>query len=184
MPDNDYKPRFDDPRVGYFMTQVNDQSSKTSTPYRYLIHRWSLVKKDPNAAMSEPVEPITWWMENTTPKEIRPIIKKAGEQWNIAFEKAGFKNAVVIKQQPDDADWDAGDPYPWSDARVSAQAMRKTLKHLNQGRIFTSWINESGDDKRWCSVCRKKAVFEHESAPAASFCSSRCARLHLHLAQH
>ena len=59
--------------------------------------------------MSEPVEPITWWMENTTPREIRPIIKKAGEQWNKAFEKAGFKNAVVIKEQPDDADWDAGD---------------------------------------------------------------------------
>lgn len=109
MPDNDYQIRLDDPRVGYFMTQVNDQSSMSATPYRDLVHRWHLKKKDPNAAISEPVEPITWWMENTTPKEIRPIIKKAGEQWNIAFEKAGFKNAVVIKEQPDDADWDAGD---------------------------------------------------------------------------
>lgn len=109
MPDNDYEIRFDDPRVGYFMTQVNDQSSLTATPYRDLIHRWNLKKKDPNATVSEPVKPITWWMEKTTPKEIRPIIKKAGEQWNLAFEKAGFKNAIVIKQQPDDADWDAGD---------------------------------------------------------------------------
>jgi hypothetical protein len=109
MPENDYKPRFDDPRVGYFMTQVNDQSSMGATPYHDLVHRWNLKKKDPNAAISEPVEPITWWMENTTPKEIRPIIKAAGEQWNLAFEKAGFKNAVIIKQQPDDADWDAGD---------------------------------------------------------------------------
>ena len=109
MPDNDYEVRFDDPRVGYFMTQVNDQSTQSATPYRDLVHRWNLKKKDPNAAISEPVEPITWWMENTTPEEIRPIIKKAGEQWNIAFEAAGFKNAIVIKQQPDDADWDAGD---------------------------------------------------------------------------
>ena len=109
MPENDYKIRLDDPRVGYFMTQVNDQSSMSATPYRDLVHRWNLKKKDPNAAISEPVEPITWWMENTTPEEIRPIIKKAGEQWNLAFEKAGFKNAIVIKQQPDDADWDAGD---------------------------------------------------------------------------
>jgi len=109
MPDNDYQIRLDDPRVGYFMTQVNDQSSMSSTPYRDLVHRWNLKKKDPNAALSEVVEPITWWMENTTPKNIRPIIKKAGEQWNLAFEKAGFKNAVVIKQQPDNADWDAGD---------------------------------------------------------------------------
>lgn len=109
MPENDYKPRFDDPRVGYFMTQVNDQSSNSETPYRDLVHRWHLKKKDPSAAMSEPVEPIVWWMENTTPKEIRPIIKKAAEQWNIAFEQAGFKNAMVIKEQPDDAEWDAGD---------------------------------------------------------------------------
>jgi len=47
--------------------------------------------------------------ENSTPKELRPIIKAAGEKWNLAFEKAGFKNAIIIKQQPDDADWDAGD---------------------------------------------------------------------------
>ena len=109
MPENDFEIRKDDPRVGFFMTQVNDQSSMTATPYRDLIHRWHLKKKDPNAAISEPVEPITWWMENTTPKEIRPIIKQAGEQWNLAFEKAGFKNAIVIKEQPDDATWDAGD---------------------------------------------------------------------------
>jgi len=109
MPDDDYEIRIDDPRVGYFMTQVNDQSSTSATPYRDLVHRWKLIKKDPSAAISEPVEPITWWMENTTPREIRPIIKKAGEKWNIAFEEAGFKNAIVIKEQPDDADWDAGD---------------------------------------------------------------------------
>ena len=109
LPENDYKVRLDDPRVGYFLTQVDDKTSMTSTPYRDLIHRWDLKKKDPSAAVSEPVEPIVWWMENSTPEEIRPIIKKAGEQWNIAFEAAGFKNAVVIKQQPDDATWDAGD---------------------------------------------------------------------------
>jgi len=109
MPENDYEIRKDDPRVGFFMTQVDDKSSMTATPYRDLIHRWHLKKKDPNAAISEPVEPITWWMENSTPKEIRPIIKQAGEQWNLAFEKAGFKNAIVIKEQPDDATWDAGD---------------------------------------------------------------------------
>jgi len=109
LPENDYKVRLDDPRVGYFLTQVDDKTSMSSTPYRDLIHRWNLKKKDPSAAVSEPVEPIVWWMENSTPEEIRPIIKKAGEQWNIAFEAAGFKNAVVIKQQPDDAIWDAGD---------------------------------------------------------------------------
>ena len=109
MPDNDYQPRYEDPRVGHFVTEVTDQTTTDVTPYRDMIHRWHLVKKNPNADMSEPVEPIIFWMENTTPEEIRPIIKKGVERWNLAFEKAGFKNAVVVKQQPDDADWDAGD---------------------------------------------------------------------------
>ena len=109
VPENDYQPRFDDPRVGYFMTQVTDMTSKTSTPYRDLIHRWDLRKKDANSELSDPVEPITWWIENTTPKEIRPTIRKAALAWNEAFEKAGFTNALVVKEQPDDAKWDAGD---------------------------------------------------------------------------
>lgn len=109
IPDNDYQPLYDDPRVGFFTTQVTDMTSPESANYRDLVHRWHLVKKDPNAAISEPVEPIVWWMENTTPENLRPIIKYAAEQWNIAFEKAGFKNALVVKQQPDDAEWDAGD---------------------------------------------------------------------------
>lgn len=109
MPENDYEPRFDDPRVGYFINEVNDQTAISASPYRDLINRWNLKKKNPELAISEPVEPITWWMENTTPVEWRETIKEAVLQWNIAFEKAGFKNAIVVKQQPDDADWDAGD---------------------------------------------------------------------------
>lgn len=109
VPKNEYKPRYDDPRVGYFTTSVTDLTSDSPTPYKDLVHRWNLVKKNPEAAISEPVEPITWWIENTTPKELRPIIKEGVESWNEAFEKAGFKNAVVVNIQPDDATWDAGD---------------------------------------------------------------------------
>ena len=109
MPKNDYQPRFDDPRVGYFSTQVTDLTSTSVTPYRDRIHRWHLKKRDPKSKRSEPVVPITWWIENTTPKELRPTIKKAALAWNIAFEVTGFKNAVVVKEQPDDADWEAGD---------------------------------------------------------------------------
>lgn len=108
-PVNDFKPRFDDPRIGYFSEQVEDMTTTEAVAYRDLIHRWHLVKKDPSAAISEPVEPIVWWIENTTPHEFRATIKEAGEKWNLAFEKAGFKNAVVVKEQPDTATWDAGD---------------------------------------------------------------------------
>lgn len=109
IPESDYTPLFEDPRVGYFTNQVTDMTTAIQPNYRDLVERWHLVKKDPNADLSEPIEPIVWWMENTTPKDLRPIIKRGAEKWNIAFEAAGFKNAVVIKQQADDAEWDAGD---------------------------------------------------------------------------
>jgi hypothetical protein len=109
MPENDYEILIDDPRVGYFTTEVNDQTTTSSINYRDLVHRWHLKKKDPNAAISEPVKPITYWIENTTPLEWRETIAEAVLKWNVAFEKAGFKNAVQVKIQPDDAQWDAGD---------------------------------------------------------------------------
>ena len=109
MPDNDYQPRLDDPRVGYFTTERNDQISTSVTPYKDMIHRWNLVKKDPEAELSEPVEPIVWWIENTTPHEFRDAIKEATLAWNESFEAAGFKNAIEVKVQPDDADWHADD---------------------------------------------------------------------------
>lgn len=109
MPSNDFKPRFDDPRVGYFNTQVTDMTSTEATPYRDVIHRWNLVKQKPGTALSEPVQPIIFWIENTTPVELRDTIRQASLRWNEAFETAGIKDAIVVKQQPDNATWDAGD---------------------------------------------------------------------------
>ncbi|MDF1824426.1 MAG: zinc-dependent metalloprotease [Verrucomicrobiales bacterium] len=109
MPENDYEPRFDDARVGYFTTQVTDLTSKSSAPYRDFIHRWHLQRKDPAAESSDPIEPITWWIENTTPLEIRDTIRDAVLGWNKAFESAGITHAIEVKIQPDDAEWDADD---------------------------------------------------------------------------
>lgn len=109
VPENDFQPRRDDPRIGFFMGQVTDLTSNSAAPFRDHVNRWHLVKQEPGAAMSEPVEPITWWIENTTPYEWRDLIRDAALEWNKSFEKIGFRNAVVVKVQPDDADWDAGD---------------------------------------------------------------------------
>jgi hypothetical protein len=109
MPENGYTPRYDDPRVGYFTERRDDMLSARSAPYRDLITRWSLVKQDASAAISEPVEPIVWWIENTTPHEFRDAIAQGVLRWNEAFEAAGFRNAMQVRVQPDDADWDAGD---------------------------------------------------------------------------
>ena len=109
MPENNYRPRFDDPRVGYFTNESDDMTSLKPTRYHDLIQRWHLEKKDPTAKLSEPIEPITWWIENTTPVELRQLFLEAGARWNEAFEYAGFKNAVVMKMMPDTASWDPAD---------------------------------------------------------------------------
>ncbi|MGK0372204.1 MAG: hypothetical protein ACJAW1_002453 [Glaciecola sp.] len=109
VPQSDFTPRRDDPRVGYFGQQVDDLTSYETTNYRDVINKWNLVKKNPEAAISDPVNPITWWIENTTPVEWRETIKNATLAWNTSFEKAGFSNAVEVKIQPDDAEWSADD---------------------------------------------------------------------------
>jgi len=109
MPDSDYEPRVADQRIGYFSTKITDLSTYDYFKGKDLINRWRLIKKDPLAELSEPIDPIVFWVENSTPEEIKPFVVEAIELWNIAFEKAGFKNAVVAKIQPDDAEWDAGD---------------------------------------------------------------------------
>ncbi len=110
MPDDGFTPRLADQRVGFFTQRIDDQTATDDvTPYRDLVHRWRLVPQDPDAALSDPVEPIVWWIENTTPLEYRDAIREGVLRWNRAFEAAGISNAIQVRIQPDDADWDAGD---------------------------------------------------------------------------
>ncbi len=109
VPKNDFRPRRDDPRIGYFSEEIDNLTTMNVPNFKDIIHRWNLKKKDPSAALSEPVEPIVWWVENRTPVEYRETIVEAGLKWNEAFEKAGFKNAIVMKIMPDTATWDPAD---------------------------------------------------------------------------
>ena len=102
-------PRIEDQRIGFFSERKTNLSSTDITPYEDLINKWHLEKKDKDNEKSVPIKPITFWIENTTPYELRPIIKNAVLAWNIAFEEAGFIDAIEVKIQPDDADWSAGD---------------------------------------------------------------------------
>jgi hypothetical protein len=109
-PDNDYMPRLADDRIGYFQAIYLDYTTdRTRTPYVRYIDRWHLKKKDPAAELSEPEEPLVFWLENTIPLEYRGPITDGILLWNAAFEKIGFKDAIVVKQQPDDAEWDPAD---------------------------------------------------------------------------
>jgi hypothetical protein len=110
LPDDGYKPRAFDQRVGYFFTERKDLFDIYSDdPVHRFINRWRLQKKDPSAEVSDPVQPITYWIENTTPKAWRDAVKKGIEAWEPAFRKAGFSNAIIAKQMPEDADWDPAD---------------------------------------------------------------------------
>ena len=110
LKDDGYKPRLADDRVGHFLTIQQDYGSdKPMSPYVRYITRWRLEKQDPNAALSPPKQPIVYWLENTIPVEYREPITEGILLWNKAFEKIGFKDAIVVKQQPDDATWDPAD---------------------------------------------------------------------------
>ncbi|MFG5410203.1 zinc-dependent metalloprotease [Piscinibacter sakaiensis] len=96
-----------DPRLGHFFDVVTDLSDDLKpNPRQHLVTRWRLEKKDPAAALSEPKQPIVFWLDKNIPPAYRKSVEAGVLEWNKAFEKIGFKGAVVAKQQPDDADWD------------------------------------------------------------------------------
>ncbi|MDZ7813898.1 MAG: zinc-dependent metalloprotease [Ideonella sp.] len=103
-------PRLADPRLGHFTEAFTDFSSDMKPNQRvHYITRWRLEKKDPAAEMSEPVKPITFWLDRNIPARYRASVEAGVLEWNKAFEKIGFKNALVAKQQADDADFDTLD---------------------------------------------------------------------------
>lgn len=109
-PQTGYRPRLADARVGYFVNAIEDYSDDNrSTTTKRFVNRWHLEKKDPSAALSPPKQPIVFWLENTIPVKYRDAIRDGILMWNKAFERIGFQNAIEVKQQPDDADWDPGD---------------------------------------------------------------------------
>jgi hypothetical protein len=99
--------RLADPRVGFFTDSYTDLSDDLKPANRVdNINRWRLEKKDSQAALSEPVQPITYWLDRNIPKRYRASVEAGILEWNKAFERIGFKNAIVARQQPDDASFD------------------------------------------------------------------------------
>ncbi|WP_349742661.1 zinc-dependent metalloprotease [Roseateles cavernae] len=107
LPETPMAVRHADPRLGHFMESFTDLGGDLkANPRLHYVQRWRLEKQDPAAALSEPVKPITFWMDKNIPARYRPAVEAGIVEWNKAFEKIGFKNAVLAKQQPDDANWD------------------------------------------------------------------------------
>jgi hypothetical protein len=105
LPEPGYKPRRTDPRVGIFGTDFYDYASPFTGPLeKSWIVRHRLEKKDPNAAVSEPVKPIVYYVDNGAPEPIRSALVEGASWWSQAFEAAGFKNAFIVKVLPEGAD--------------------------------------------------------------------------------
>lgn len=110
LPETGYQPRLADDRVGYFLSVTKD-FSKIGGDDQFIryINRWDLRKAEPAAQVSPPVNPIIVWIEKTVPFKYRAAVREGILEWNKAFERAGFANAIEIRQQPDDATWDPED---------------------------------------------------------------------------
>jgi hypothetical protein len=149
LPETPMHPRLADDRVGYFLEAYKDMSNDSRDDYwvRY-IDRWKLEKKDPTAALSEPKEPIVFYVENTIPEEWRPYVKAGIEEWNKAFEKAGFKNAIVARDQPTDPNWDA------EDARYS------TIRWITSSEPSFGAIGPSQTDPRTGQILNADILIE------------------------
>ena len=105
LPDGNYKPRVFDPRAGYFDMSFVDYSVPIGEPMtqRY-IERHRLEKKDPSAAVSDPVKPIQYWVDPGAPADIREALLEGARWWNQAFEAAGYRNAFQVNVLPEGAD--------------------------------------------------------------------------------
>jgi hypothetical protein len=105
-----YQARFADPRVGYFTTDSFTFNRYTETERtQRLINRFHLVKKDPKAAISEPVKPIVWTIDPSVPERYRNAVREGVMMWAPAFERAGFKNAIQVQDAPKDENYDHAD---------------------------------------------------------------------------
>ena len=136
LPENPMQPRLFDERVGYFsVRQIDYGRDEHRSPRRRYITRWRLEKQDPNAAVSDPVKPITYWIDPATPDKWVAYIKQGVEAWLPAFEAAGFSNAIVARDAPtpeEDPDWSP------EDARYSVIRWLPSTVENASGRTCTT----------------------------------------------
>lgn len=164
LPADEMSRREEDQRVGYFSTSrmsYNDTQAKTET--KNYITRWRLVPSDTAAYMrgelTEPVKPIVFYIGQTVPERLRPYIKKGMLDWNQAFEKAGFKNAVQVRDFTDSLQ-EAGDDMSYSvltyDASAKANAMGPSVVDPRTGEILEAdiiwWHNVQSLIREWIMV--------------------------------
>ena len=138
LPETPMQGRYADPRVGYFTEGFQEYGGdRSGVRDREFITRYRLEKRDPNAAISEPIKPITYYIAPEVPEKWRKYLKQGVEDWQPAFEKAGFKRAIIARDAPtkaEDPDWDAEDAR-YSVIRWVALPVQNAMgPHVNDAR--------------------------------------------------
>lgn len=110
LPESGYKPRFADQRVGHFISATKDFGSQNpDTIFARRINRWRLEKADPKAKLSAPKTQLIWWVEDTVPHQYRPYVEEGILEWNKAYERIGFRNAIGVRWQNERDEFDPED---------------------------------------------------------------------------
>jgi hypothetical protein len=105
LPDDNYVPREFHPQSGCIPISYSDYAVPVYDPIRKrVIMRHRLVKKDPGQAISVPLEPIIYYLDNGTPEPVRSALLEGGSWWSEAFEEIGFKDAYRVEMLPEGAD--------------------------------------------------------------------------------
>jgi len=154
IPESDFEPRMADDRVGHFLTMYQDYSSlMEDSPYVRYVNRWHLEKAEPRFEMSKPKKPIVYWIENTVPVEYRDAVREGILLWNNAFEKIGLQGAIIVKQMPDDAEWDPGDVrynvIRWIIRPGAGYAVGPSKANPYTGELYAADIRVSSDYVRF-----------------------------------
>ena len=167
LPATPMRPRYADERVGYFISAFKDFSRDTAESFfvRY-VNRWRLEKRAPGT-VSEPVRPITYYIDHTVPLEWRPYIRAGILEWNRAFEDAGYRNVIQVLDAPDDSVYSAADArfstVRWTATNRSVYAVGPTNVDPRTGEILNADILISA---AWIQTWRGES---HEyTAPVAS----------------
>ena len=173
LPDEAMRPRIADERVGYFTTEVLDFTSDVPrVPVQRYVNRWRLEKKDPAAALSEPKQPIVFWLDRNIPVRYREPIKQGILEWNKAFERIGFKDAVRVEIQPDNADFDTSDirhaSVRWQTvAKTSYGAIGPSVVDPRTGEILDADIGIDANNVRVVRNLRHEYLPPRKDAFAA-----------------
>jgi hypothetical protein len=160
LPGTPMRPRYADERVGYFVSAIKDFSRDTAESFFVrFINRWRLEKRDPGAALSDPVKPIVYYIDHTVPVEWKPWVRAGILEWNRAFEEAGFRNAIQVYDAPDDSLWSAEDArystVRWTATNRSVYAVGPSNVDPRTGEILNADVLVSA---AWIQAWRGEAV--------------------------